>query len=99
MYLQQVQLTTEINTFTDVEEYTDEGLTFSQNVQQCVAVLLDKGVSVDCQDSQGLTPLHWALQLPSKLVYISCAAVRLSSTIFIYVTCFNTLVFLQEKVF
>lgn len=50
----------------DVEEYTEEGLAHSQNVQRCVSVLLDKGVSVDCQDAQGRTPLHWAAQLPSK---------------------------------
>jgi ankyrin repeat protein len=49
-----------------IEEYTEEGLAHSQNVQQCVSVLLDKGVPVDCQDPQGRTPLHCAVQLPSK---------------------------------
>ena len=50
----------------DIEEYTEEGLVHSQNAQQCVYVLLDKGVPVDCQDAQGRTPLHYAAQLPSK---------------------------------
>ena len=58
---------TNINIYiADVEEYTEEGLAHSQNVQQCVSVLLDKRVPVDCQDAQGRTPLHWAVQLPSK---------------------------------
>ena len=51
----------------DIDVYTEEGLARSQNVQQCVNVLLSKeGVTVDCRDGQGLTPLHWALQLPSE---------------------------------
>lgn len=52
----------------DVEEYTEEGLIHSQNVQQCVSVLLDNGVLVDCQDTQGHTPLHYAAQLSSKYI-------------------------------
>ena len=40
----------------------------SQNVQQCVSVLLDKGVPVDCQDTQGRTPLHLAVQLSSEYI-------------------------------
>ena len=41
-------------------------MVYSQNVQQCISVLLDKGVPVDCQDTQGCIPLHYAAQLPSK---------------------------------
>ena len=50
----------------DIEEYTEESVAHSQNVQQCVSVLLDKGVPVDCRDAQGRAPLHWAVQLPSE---------------------------------
>ena len=50
----------------DIEEYTEEVVAHSQNVQQCVSVLLDKGVPVDCRDAQGRAPLHWAAQLPSE---------------------------------
>ena len=50
----------------DIEEYTEENVVHSQNVRQCLSILLDKGVPVDCRDAQGRTPLHWACQLPSK---------------------------------
>ena len=57
--------------YADIDEYTEEGLAHSQNIQQCVSVLLSKGgVTVDCRDGQGLTPLHWAIQLPSEYTYM-----------------------------
>ena len=56
-----------VHNYTDIDEYTEEGLAHSQNIQQCVSILLNKGsMTVDSRDGQGLTPLHWAIQLPSE---------------------------------
>ena len=47
-------------------DYTKEAHIHSQNMQECLRLILEWNGDVASQDAQGMQPLHWALQFPSE---------------------------------
>lgn len=52
--------------FLSHSEDSEEARLHSANMQECLKLILEWNGDVSCQDDQGMTPLHWALQAPSK---------------------------------
>ena len=56
--------------FHHAELYTEEAALQSQNVLECLRILIERGAPVDCRDGGGMQPLHWALQFPCECVHV-----------------------------